>query len=361
MSTYISNQRQDKFRSFIFAVVFLFFHFSAMAVGPWDAQEWKTDRPISVTITEPADNTYLPINHSINLFANASDPDCYRVGQTWYTYADEVQDGDLESDYHILWEATGGGTLADQYGVAARYDAPDYSQGNDVRNVTVKATADDFNRGTDKYGDNDDADDASITLKIWQVTVSIHQSGSIDDFDKYDGPDSPPTKGGKTLGWIIPGTPAGAEVYGGNTLIKGTIPEGPAVTTGYSFIQFMKGLRKHKDHGNWTTDYDEDEWESDITEAAYDFRDIDSRSSNGTGEDARQIFLLDCPRIVSNAANNLDIAEPAGYTDQMADMDYKPMVMLNGNRISNEIEYEFIATLQANAGGVWTVVGQHTP
>lgn len=328
----------------------------AYAVGPEDAEEWAAKTPISINITAPANNTYVPINHTKSLTATASDTDCYRVGTTWYNYSDDVTSGNSSTDYHVWWTASTG-SFTDMYGTSATYQAPGYSAGNNVRDVTITAHADDFNRGSDTYGYNDTAKQKNITLKVWQVTITIQQNGNINA--NNDSAQSP-AYGDPTLGWIIPGTPAAATGYHGNTQVTGSIPEGPGVTTGYQWYQFKKGLKRIKiSDGAWQNIYNQATWELDF-DTSYGFLDADSRHPNTTGTDVRQIFALDGPGFVAGATNDALIGAPNNLTDWNFDMDYRPKVNLNNILISNEPVYEVIFTLDVQ-GGKWHVVGDHTP
>ena len=327
--------------------------------GPEDAEQWVEGDPITVSITAPANNTYLPINHSQSLTATATDPDCYRVGTTWYPYWDEVEDGEEEADHHMWWTADIG-ECTEEYGTTGVYEAPGYSEGNNVRDATITAHADDFNRGEDTEGANDTpAATASITLKVWQITLTVAQTGTTST--NYDGEAVPAWLGGTDLGWVIPGTPAGSLAYAGNTQVKGSIPAGPNVTTGYQWYQVKKGITRYKKGGTWNYALNSPTvWVADI-DPAYDYLDADSRHPNGAeGTDVREIFLLDAPFWVAGALNNNKIAAPDSWTDIEYDVDFKPKVNLNGIIISNEPIYEVIFTLDVN-GGTWRVVGNHTP
>lgn len=324
----------------------------AHAVGPGDAEEWAAKTPISVSITAPADNTYVPINHTQSLTATASDTDCYRVGTTWYDYSDDVTSGNSPTDYHMSWTASTG-SFTDTYGTSATYQAPDYSAGNNVRDVTVSAHADDINRGADTYGYGETAQQHNVTLKVWQVTVTASQAGTKSGNDDAD--NLPAYCGGTTHGWIIHGTPAGSKGYYGNTEIMGSIPEGPDVTTGYTWSSYYKGVVKYKSDETWHDLMNHDDWTPD---GPYDYYDLDSRHPNATGTDVRQIFMQDAPGFKTEAGNDYGIGK--GWTDLSWQFDYKSEAKYGFICISNEILWEVKYVLDVVAGK-WHVVGDHTP
>ena len=330
---------------------------AVLAVGPEDAEQWNVKGPITVSITSPANNTYVPINHTQVLTASASDPDCYRVGTTWYDYSDDVTSGETSADYHLDWGAMEG-TLTDMYGPSATYLAPEYSAGYNVRDVLVVVQVGDYNRGADTFGADDVGDGAEIHLKVWQVTLTVSQTGTAST--NYDGTAMPSTWGGATLGWIVPGTPAGAITYAGNTQIKGSIPEGPGVMTGYQWYQSWKGVQRHKESGgSWIDDEAAADWASDF-DPSYSYLDADSRHPNSTGDDAREIFAMDAPWFNAGADNDNHIAAPDNWTDCSYDVDFKTKVKHNGIPISNEVEWEVVFTLDAQ-GGKWHATGGHAP
>jgi len=323
---------------------------AVLAVGPEDAEQWNVKGSITVSITSPANNTYVPINHTQVLTASASDPDCYRVGTTWYDYSDDVTSGETWEDYHMDWGAAEG-YFTEMYGTSATYLAPDYSAGYNVRDVYVCVQADDYNRGTDTFGANDPGDAAEMHLKVWQVTVTVSQVHS--QSPNNDADDLLTIWGGTTHGWIIPGTPAGATGYHGNTEITGSIPEGPGVTTGYTWAHFRKGIGKYQDGGGW---HDLDNTPNWVADGPYGYYDVDSRHPNGV-TDVRQIFMQDPPGATVGASNDDGIA--AGWTDLSFQYDFKSRVMYGGIRISNEPEWETKFVLDV-VEGHWHVVS-HTP
>lgn len=130
-----------------------------LALDPEDAGDWDVGDPISVTVTAPDDDFWVWINSTLNVTASASDIDRYRCDEysyEWYSYSDEVSSGETAQDHHIWWTCSEG-SFTDEYGPSATYLAPDYVAGNDDRDVTITAHADDFNRGTDVLGFNDGA------------------------------------------------------------------------------------------------------------------------------------------------------------------------------------------------------------
>ena len=320
----------------------------ALAVGPEDAEEWAPFTAISSSITSPADNTYLPINHIQNLTATANDCDKYRVGEQWYIYFDDVTSGNDETNFHLWWTCSGGGELLDEYSPIASYKAPDYSLGNNVRNITVTAHADDFNRTPDTYGYNDTSKQDSITLKIWQVHVAGRANGTVST--NYDGShyDAPPYAGDQ-LGWVSHDNPENCWGYRGSFEFKGAIPSGPGVTTGYKWYNHKKGIKRHKEGGDWVTPYDynqstfENDWPSN-----YAYKDEDSRHDE---TDVREIFAIDDPGFMAGENNNNAIPP---LTRVYFDMNYKCWVELNNIRISNECDWWVYFELEEDSG-VWSV------
>lgn len=336
--------------------------------------EWENDDEainngaIDVDIIYPPDDTYVTINGEKGLACTASDPDCERnkpdggAWSDWYPISDDVTSGNTSSNYHILWTFTGDGEILDEdkYYTSSLYTAPDYSEGNDVRDVTITATADDIDRGnespTNKGYKESDAND-SITLKIWQVTVTAQQSGTTST--NYDGTAMPQYYGDTDLGWITPNDPNAAG-YHGNTQIKGSIPSGPNVQTGYSWSQYFKGYARYKvNGGSWVYDPNEPDWKEDGTALT----DCDSRHPNGGGTDVREIFTLDAPGFTAGYDNNDYIGNPHNWTDAENKLDFKTYVNYGGNRISNEDciwEVDFVLDVN-EADSTWIPVGEHTP
>lgn len=332
-----------------------------LAVGPEDADEWAVGSAISASITSPATNTYLPINHTKSLTATASDVDCYRVEETWYSYSDDVTSGNAPSDYHIFWTASVGG-FYDECGTSASYYAPDYSAGNNVRNATITATAYDFNRSPDTYGYADGSDSDQITLKVWQVTVTKKQTGSRSTNNDCSGT-LPTLLGGNTLGWVSHGTPTGCTGYYGKTELKGTIPSDVPTVSGFAWIQDTKGVIRFKTLAsipNWVTPYFQDTstWADDSPFAIW--QDGDSRHPNTTGTDVNEIFMLDAPGFDAWASNNANIAAPVNGRALNYDLDFRSYVKLGGVRVSNQMEWDVAFTVVENSG-VWALSGGHTP
>ena len=187
---------------------------------------------------------------------------------------------------------------------------------------------------------------------MWQVTVTASQTGTKSA--NNDAADPPAYRGGTTHGWIIPGTPAGATGYYGNTEIMGSVPEGPGVTTGYTWQNLDKGVYEHQAGGVWTDDINHADWTADGPVGYYD---VDSRHPNSTETDVRQIFMQDAPGVLVGASNDACIA--AGWTDISFQFDFKSKVMYGGIRISNEPRWATKFVLDV-VGGQWHVVS-HTP
>lgn len=328
--------------------------------------------PIAVSITAPtaAARTgsplahYVPINHTFALTASASDTDSYCKptdkggdGQ-WYNYGDDVTSGTDAADHHLWWTVTSGdGSFPEvsRYGVSGTYVAPDYHAGSALRTAKVQARAQDYQRTGDNLGDDADSqgNSAEFTLKVWQVTVTVHQNGQKSA--NNDATTAPATHGGADLGWVVPGAPAGAEGYHGNTEVKGTIPAGPGVTTGYAWINEKKGFTRIKVNGGaWNKIADHPAWTDDSPYAMY--QDQDSRHG---GNDVREIFMVDAPGFIAGATNDNRIGAPDNWTDLERDMDYKSHVNLGGTRVSNEAVWPVDMVLDV-VGGKWHVVS-HTP
>ncbi|MHC4693589.1 MAG: hypothetical protein ACYS67_12680 [Planctomycetota bacterium] len=348
--------------------------------------EWKDDESIEVEITSPDDDTYVPINHTQSLSATASDPDCQRHkndGDTewsdWYPIDDEVTSGNDSNDYHMWWEVSGGGEIVDEaphtmYGTSALYQAPDYEAGSDVRDVTVTAKADDFNRGDETptnrgYGDSQQED--SITLKVWQVTVTVSQSGSVsgnNDTVGYGDPNKPyGDEGGDKLGWVEFNEPNGCVFDGHNTEPKGSVPSGIKdssnndIVDGFVWKQDMKGISRIKtttSDPNWVTPYLENDsnWVPDNPGSSW--YDGDCRHPNGSsGENVHEIFMLDGPGLRVGTGNNANIA--AGWRTLERDKQYRSFVHYGGERVSNKCvwDHEFIIVEDS---GKWKV-NSHNP
>ena len=117
---------------------------------PTKNSKWRYEKPIAVTITAPANNSYLPINHWQPLKATATNTDCYSEDEvTWYPYPDDVTTGTTKTNHHIWWTVDEG-RIPEKYGyggVSAWYIAPDHLPGHDIRDVTVTANAVDYNHG----------------------------------------------------------------------------------------------------------------------------------------------------------------------------------------------------------------------
>jgi len=328
----------------------------SLAVSPSDADEWAAKDPITVTITS-ATNTYLAINKTKSLSATATDPDCYRVDSTWYNYSDQVTSGNNSTDYHIWWTASEG-TFPDMYGTSATYEAPDYAAGSSVRNVTVTAHADDFDRGDETPTDAgyaESADTDSITVKVWQIHVGGHIFGTTDS--SYDGTPVPTAFGGTDLGWITPNNPAGATGYHCNTELYGSIPSAISTTSGFNWYNYKQGIVRHKTNAsepNWATPYDYNHpssYEFDFG-PAYSYLDADPRHPNTTGTNVHKIFAMDAPGAIVGLTNDAGIP-PWTYLD--FEMFFKAWVEMGGVRVSNEAIWCVFFDLD-EVGGNWSEV-----
>jgi len=332
--------------------------------GPEDADEWKDDTPQQVSILTP--DSYLPINHEQALLAAAGDWDCYRVGETWYSYSDDVTSGETETDWHIVWMLAGGsdGEIVDPYGVGGQYLAPDYESGEDMREIVIMAACEDYNRGDDTFGWNDtNAGTAELLLKVWQVRMEVDQDGSVHDY--YDGPSMPDKYGAGDLGWVEFDDPEDCEHYGANTQIRGTIPEEAGETEGYQWMQQKRGTSRVWKSGasDWTYLQNLPTWVMDGDPADYDYIDPDSKSPNGTGTPRWLIFFRDCPGQEAGPNNDRGIGPPSNYIILERDMHYRTWVNLDGvtgKRVSNYAEWRLkFQTIEDN--GKWKVNGAHIP
>lgn len=337
--------------------------------GPEQAQEWKKDKAIQLSIYIPQDNTYLPINHWHELLAVASDSDCYRVGDSWYLYGDDVTSGSSWDYWHITWEFVTSpeeGYITDPYGPVSGYVAADYIPGSEhnVRDIVLNAMCDDFNFGDDTYGWNDDPTLASVTIKVWQITVAVEEAGT--DSDYYDGDPYPEVWGARDLGWIKYSVPAGCQKYGANTQIRGTIPEGPGQQDpeiDYDWKQELKGYVRVWKIGaeNWTYTANDQNWVPDpFPETPYRYADEDSHSPDN-GPDCRMIFLRDSPGFNAGPDNNNNYPPPDTIDTYERDRYYRDWVEIDGLRASN-ISAEWRCKLQLMLeNGKWKLYGSHIP
>jgi len=350
---------------------------------PEEAEAWASKIPIDVCIMSPAANTYVPINHTQALTALAFDLDCYKVNDVWYDYYDDVTSGTTETDHHMWWTASKG-TFKEMYGPSAKYVAPDYEEcPNDVRDVTVTAHAVDFNlgkktqntHGYHAYTEQEEIGQASITLKIWQITVEYTQSGNASD--AYGGVALPAEFGGGKLGWIAPGDPAGAAIYGGGTKVTGIIPDEPGVVDGFHWYQRTHGVEKYRtkndnlEHHALTmkkfVEPGPDDWEEGDIDTYGDPEDdypyMNESPYNSQWNYVGQIVLLDTPGFEAGAGNNERIAAPDNWTDYVHAMTYQTWVIYKtGERISNQCSWTVQFTLEADGQtGTWQLVGGHHP
>ena len=335
--------------------------------------EWQNNGAISVNITSPASETYVPINMFTELHATANDPDCERRKQDsdpwtdWYAINDDVSSGDTVNNYHIWWTCTGDGEILDgyEYGPMSYYESPDYSAGNNVRAIDIVAHADDFDRGNENptnKGYKESAGSNSICLNVWQITVETQQSGTTST--NYDGPAMPESRGDTELGWITPCTLDNKAGYYGNTQIKGSIPSGPNVKTGYCWFQDSWSYARYKVQGNSNWVYDigpQTEWTEDML-PDYARKDEDSRHPNGSGIDVREIFALDAPGFYAGYTDATRIDAPDNWTDYELDANLKAYVYLGPVRVSNEHIWatDFVLDVDENTQ-TWIPVGNHTP
>lgn len=335
------------------------------AVGPEDAEEWKNNGDITVTVTSPADNTYRSINSgSLNLAASASDSDCYRVATTWYPYSDEVNSGDDASSYHIWWTKSGDGDLPDMYGGSGSYTAPGYSSGNNLRTVTISAHADDFNRSGDTYGYGDTAKQKNRTVKIWQVALSEMRTG--DESSNFNGTSFDAASGGKKLGQLSwgdtvnvksTGTTGICNLFGDGVQIKGVVSTDSNIPTStFYWYQQMKGITKHSiDGSTWVTPYDENDanyvddsvqpWDGNVD------NDRDTRNTEAGGNpDVDEIFLRDPPGFNAGTDN-----KNTNWLMLYRDKTYKTHVKYGGNIVSNYIEWDHdLSISRATTGDTWS-------
>jgi len=342
-----------------------------------DGYEWRTtdkdgdSAPIKVDINSPDDSEktgepeahYLPINHSEDISASASDTDSYCLPPSkggdgiFYNYRDDVTSGMAADDHHMIWTIVGGdGEFIDsnRYGTSVVYKAPGYAAGSDLRTVSLKVEADDFQRGDDELGDSGDSKESdTIELKIWQITVTARQSGTKSE--ENDAWASPDAFGGENLGWVIPNSPAGATGYHGNTEVKGTIPEGPGVTRGYRWVSQKSGFVRERPAagGPWrdVVNYGE-AWFDDSPRGIY--QDVNSKHD---GEDVRKLFMMDAPGQTVGATNDLNIEAGAGDYDFQ--LKFRSFVQLGLIEISNREEWDVTFKLDV-VDGKWHVIS-HDP
>jgi hypothetical protein len=328
-----------------------------------DDVEWAVGDPIQGSITTTAgDNPAICVNSTLGLTATATDVDRVKNNLVWSDYYDDVTSGNTATDHHIAWSASegkfagpGGVPTNVAYGTDVTYLAPPYEEGKPERTVTITATVDDINRGTDTAGFNDAAVQIQSEVKVWEVHVTVRQDGQTSD--RYDGAPVPVNKGGTDLGWVEVGNPHGADSYRGNTEVKGSLP-GSAPPTGYTWRQEVKKLERYKMNGEWHIRANT-QWEADgVIGINYLFEDTDARHPNGDGTDFREIFLLDAPgvRFGNTQAGNVP---PDGWTDFEFSYTLRTWVMF-GVDCSN-VEYWSVGFKLRDVNGVWAVNGVHTP
>jgi hypothetical protein len=367
-------------------------HETALAAGPSDADNvWRTqdkdgnESPIEVDITSPADADktgnpaahYVPINHTLDLECEAEDIDSYckpvsKGGDgIWYDYSDDVTSGTTIADAHMWWYISSGDgefiyesgppIVNHKYGTTGTYTAPDYSAGNDLRDVTLGVIATDMQLGGDTLGADDLAENDTIAVKVWQVTVTASQAGTMsgnnDVAKSY-------SYGDPKLGMVTPGEvtdPVGHPTtqvigYFGNTEMKGTIPAGPGVTATYVWKNQKTGYSKYEDGGGWhditnygTTWYDDNPGTS--------FQDQDSTHG---GTDVREVFMMDGPGFLANTTNDSHIAAPDSWTKYDHQKSFRSHVTYGGKRVSNLVTWDVKFKLKV-VGGKWAFDGAHTP
>jgi len=264
-----------------------------------------------------------------------------------------VTSGNSVDTYHMWWTAIAG-TFTDMYSPTAIWKAPDYSPGSGISNIAVTAHANDYNRGTDTSGYDDTGRKDWITLRVWQVTVTSSQSGTTSS--NYDGPATPASYGGSNLGWVVPGTPAGATSYHGNTELSGSIPSGVPYRNDYRWYNYMKGYYRHKVQGSssWVYGWNYSDWIPDF-DPSYYWTDRDPKHPNGTGPNVGAIFAMDAPGFLAGSTNDNKIAAPDNWRDLEFDMDYRANVSLDGIPVSNYCYWgvDFVLT---ESNGHWSVV-----
>jgi hypothetical protein len=92
----------------------------------------------------PCGPTTMYINESQEYTATATQWDSYlTTASQVYTYSSDISSGTSSSDYHIWWTATFNdapiGSFSNLYGPTSTFIAPDYSEGEDERSVSVIA------------------------------------------------------------------------------------------------------------------------------------------------------------------------------------------------------------------------------
>jgi hypothetical protein len=338
----------------------------------------------------PANNdTYYPIISSVSLVGSAIDCDRYRVGQDWYWYRDDVTSGDNEgnpnaappipANWHMKWDLLNDapGTLEIKYGTLAKYRAPDYEEDQDVRDITLRATADDFQRalppppggpgGNDTFGADDDAQHADRTIHIWQMKVTVSQNGARSNNFSLTQQEQAAleSRGGADLGWVEHGTPQNATGFRGNTEIMAAMPAAvPDCYTDvnsrpYKWKQQWKGTILSITGGVTT----ENTKQNFTDEGAPVVVDVDTRNPNGQGNnDTNQIFVQDMPGWETGATNDTGIAN--GETYRKHDSTHRNWVVLqsldqnpnNDQRISNVgPEWQVYMELDVSAQNKWQV------
>ena len=330
--------------------------------------EWAAGDPIEGTITtSDGENPGILVGHTLTLYLNAMDRDRLKDNGVWRDYYDDVTSGDNAEDYHVMWTASEGKfVLADgsevttAYGTDVTYLAPDYAEGQDSRNVTITATVDDFNRGDDVLGFDDQALQLQKQVKVAQVAVTVKQQGDLSD--QYDGPDLPDETGGTKLGLVRHGTPAGCTWYAGNTELMGTVGAG-GDQTGYRWVNKVKAKWEYEqnDDNDWGIDGRNDpDWVDDF-DLAYQWTDTDTRSPDGPeGAETHKIFAFDSPGWNAGLDNKRNIAPNANWTGVRQDYRFECWVEHDGKKVSNVKPWRVQFELGVE-NGVWKVVGNPIP
>jgi hypothetical protein len=332
-----------------------------------DDIEWAAGDPIEGTITTDAGpDPAIPINGTLGLSLSATDRDRKKDGGVWSDYYDDVTSGNTAADHHVKWTASEGKFIVNgvpvdtAYGTTATYLAPDYADGQNSRTITVTAAVDDFNRGDDVQGFDDNALDLQQQVIAFQVELKVLDAGQTPN--TYNGVALDVKLGGKDLGWTEFGKPPNCEKYGANVVLEGRIGAG-GPPTGYTIVNYYKGRGGHKlRDGTWHYQFDSpNQWKQDFVAPPYQWSDLDTRSPNGPGNpDTRRIYALDAPGVGVGPNNDGGIAGNNGAVRIEYDLEFQTLVAFNGGFISKPVLWRTQFVLEPQ-GGRWAVVGNHIP
>lgn len=318
--------------------------------------------------------SYFPVNTKFNCIANASDLDRVDVryyvppneengtpgGWTPWTegkMSDDVTSGSTASDYHIRWEVSKG-EVSPLYGSFTTFQGlePD---GSSVDSVTIKAIADDLNRGNEPpetLGANDPAGTAQSVVKIWEVTLSLSRGGSWSMNN-----DTPLFRelcaaGGKKLGKVNNGDASTCETticdgfidgFYDNIEFKGSIPpEVPDATNNFGFPQVIRGNTRSFNGSTWQANPNITSFESDGTL----FGDGSSLSVAAGNTDVNEVFALDTPGVVTTCSNT---GLAANVIEVQRRYEFETWCTFDGKVVSRRLSWSDSQDIVRGPDGKW--------